>query len=161
MTSAPTVVITPATSSGSRGPRLPVIRPDSGASSTVIAAIGSVYRPACSAERCRASWRYSVLRNRKPASAENALTAIKTAPVNGALRKNRRSSSGSARLVKGQPGRGERRDGEQPEDEARGPAPARPLDDRVGERGEHDDDQQLADRVHPAGVLGAGFRDDE
>ena len=95
--SAPAVVITPATSSGIRGPRWPVIRPDSGASSTVIAAIGKVYRPACSAERWRASCRYSVFRNRNPASAENAVMAITTAPVNGALRKNRRSSRGSAR----------------------------------------------------------------
>src|SRR6266536_4687806 len=36
----------PATSSGSRGPREPTIRPESGAKKSAIAAIGTRYRPA-------------------------------------------------------------------------------------------------------------------
>ncbi len=38
-----------------------------------------------------------MLRNRKPPSAANALTAIAVAPENGALRKKRSSISGSRR----------------------------------------------------------------
>ena len=87
----------PATMSGIRGPRWLMTRPDSGAKITVTAASGSVSSPACSAEYPRTSCRYSVLRNRKPPSAANALTAITVAPENGALRKNLRSSSGSRR----------------------------------------------------------------
>ncbi len=37
-----------------------------------------------------------MFRNRKPPSAANAHTAVTVAPVNGALRKNRGSTSGSA-----------------------------------------------------------------
>ena len=40
----------PATAIGSRGPLMPVMRPDRGANTTIIAAIGSRYSPACSAE---------------------------------------------------------------------------------------------------------------
>ncbi len=45
-----TVIAMPAPISGSRGPRVPTIRPDSGLQMAVIAAIGSMYSPACSAE---------------------------------------------------------------------------------------------------------------
>ena len=48
---------TPPSSSGSRGPRRPTRRPDSGAKTSVIAAIGSMYRPACSGESPRTSCR--------------------------------------------------------------------------------------------------------
>ncbi len=87
----------PAGISGARGPMWPTRYPDSGAKNSVMPAIGSRYRPASSADSPRVSWRYSVLRNRKPPSAANAATAITKAPVNGALRKNRSSSSGSRR----------------------------------------------------------------
>ena len=41
---------TPAITSGSRGPRRPTMRPDSGDASTVISAIGTVASPACTGE---------------------------------------------------------------------------------------------------------------
>ena len=88
-------VAMPPTTIGSRGPRAATMRPDSGASSTVIAASGSMYRPACSGEYPRTSCRYSVLRNRNPPSAANAQIAITVAPENGALRKNLSSIRGS------------------------------------------------------------------
>ena len=44
------MIARPATTSGSRGPRAARIRPDSGAHTTIIAAIGSMNSPACSAE---------------------------------------------------------------------------------------------------------------
>ena len=44
------VIAIPAPISGNRGPRAPTIRPDSGLQIAVIAAIGSMYSPACSAE---------------------------------------------------------------------------------------------------------------
>jgi hypothetical protein len=48
---APLVMIArPATTSGSRGPRAARMRPDSGAHTTIIAAIGSMNSPACSVE---------------------------------------------------------------------------------------------------------------
>ena len=81
-----------------RGPRRPTRRPDSGANTSVISAIGSVYRPALSAEYPRISCRYSVFRNRNPPSAANVQTAIALALENGTLRKNLSSSSGSLRL---------------------------------------------------------------
>ena len=60
-------------------------------------AIGSRCRPACTADMARTSCRYSVARKRKPPTAAVALIAVSTAPANGALRKNRGSSTGSAR----------------------------------------------------------------
>ena len=48
--SAPPDMQIPATISGIRGPRMLIIRPDSGAKTTVTAASGSVSSPACSAE---------------------------------------------------------------------------------------------------------------
>ena len=44
------VMARPARMSGSRGPRAATIRPDSGAQRIVIAAMGTVHRPACRAE---------------------------------------------------------------------------------------------------------------
>jgi len=51
------VIADPARISGSRAPRAPTSRPDSGAKSTVIRAIGNVYSPACSGEYPRTSCR--------------------------------------------------------------------------------------------------------
>ena len=82
-----------------RGPRRPTMRPESGAKKSVIAAIGSVQRPAVEGRevRTRTSCRYSVFRNRKPPSAANAQTAITLALEKGTLRKKRGSISGSRR----------------------------------------------------------------
>jgi hypothetical protein len=44
------MIAMPATTSGSRGPLVPTVRPDSGAHATIIAATGSMYNPARSAE---------------------------------------------------------------------------------------------------------------
>ena len=96
-TSPETVSMLPTTTSGGRGPRCPTSQPDSGANTTVIAAIGNVSKPACNAENPRTDCRYSEFRNRNPDNAENPQTAISVAPENGALRKNRGSSSGSSR----------------------------------------------------------------
>ena len=60
-------------------------------------AIGSMCRPAYSADMPSASCRYSVARNRKPPVAANAVMAVTTDPANGALRKNLGSRSGSVR----------------------------------------------------------------
>ena len=89
----------PPTNSARRGPRRPTMRPESGAKKSVIAAIGSVQRPAVKAERCgtRTSCKYSVLMNRNAPSAENARTAIALAPEKGRLRKKRGSINGSSR----------------------------------------------------------------
>lgn len=87
----------PATSSGKRVPRSATSRPDSGLNTAVTAAIGSVSRPAFAAEYPRTSCRYSVLRNRNPANAINALTAMIVAPLNGMDLKKRSSISGSCR----------------------------------------------------------------
>ena len=73
------------------------MRPDSGENTSSIPAIGSMYSPALSGESPRTFWRYSVVRNRNPPVAANENTAIALAPANGALRKNRISSSGSSR----------------------------------------------------------------
>ena len=74
--------------------RLPTIRPDSGAATSIAPAIGSVYRPASNGERPRDVCRYRVLRNRKPPIAANIPTAVTEAPANGAERKKRTSISG-------------------------------------------------------------------
>ncbi|CAM5245678.1 hypothetical protein STANM309S_05223 [Streptomyces tanashiensis] len=73
-------------------------RPDSGAKTKVMPAIGSIQSPADSGESPRTSWRYSVFRKRKPPSEAKAQTAMTVAPLNGALRKNLRSMRGSRRL---------------------------------------------------------------
>ena len=83
--------------SGIRGPRLATIRPASGAHSAITTGIGKMVRPACRADRPRTSCRYRVDRNRNPAIAAIAQTAVRLAPANGTLRKNRKSSIGSAR----------------------------------------------------------------
>jgi hypothetical protein len=95
--SVDSAIAVPASTSGSRVPIAPTSRPDSGATTAVAPAIGSVYRPACSAENPRTSCRYSAFRNRKPLIAANAHTAMTVAPENGTLRKKRRSRSGSVR----------------------------------------------------------------
>ena len=59
--------------------------------------IGRMVRPACSADRPRTSCRYRVDRKRKPAIAAIAQTALRLAPANGTLRKNLKSTMGSAR----------------------------------------------------------------
>ena len=87
----------PAMTSGIRGPRLATIRPASGAHSAMTTGIGRMVRPACSADRPRTSCRYRVDRNRKPAMAAIAQTALRLAPANGTLRKNLKSTMGSAR----------------------------------------------------------------
>ncbi len=92
--SAAAMMASPASTSGSRGPRLPTSRPDTGANRKISTAMGSVSRPACSALKPRVSCRYRVFRNRKPPSTPNASTAITLAPLNGTLRKKRTSSSG-------------------------------------------------------------------
>jgi hypothetical protein len=88
---------TPDTSSGKRVPRFATRRPDSGLNTAVTAAIGRVNRPAFIAEYARTSCRYSVLRNRNPASAMKAHTAMTVAPLNGIDLKKRSSISGSSR----------------------------------------------------------------
>ena len=93
----PIVNDTPAIASGRRGPRRPTMRPDSGAHSTIMAAIGSVARPASSGDSPRPCCRYSVLRKRNPANAANAATAAATDAENGIDRKKRRSINGSSR----------------------------------------------------------------
>ena len=80
-----------------RGPRVPTIRPEIGARAMVMTAIGRVYRPARMGENPRSSWRYSVLRNRKPPRVAKAATAVIAAPENGTDLKNRRSMRGSSR----------------------------------------------------------------
>ncbi len=92
-----TVIAVPAISSGSRGPRVPISRPDSGAHRKVGTAIGSIHRPASRALSPRTFWRYSVDRKRNPPSAANEVTAVTVAPLNGAERKKRRSMRGSRR----------------------------------------------------------------
>src|SRR5690606_3588963 len=82
---------------GKRVPRSPTRRPAIGAQITDAAAIGRVIRPALIGDRPRTSCRYRVLRNRKPPVAAKAITAQATALENGALPKNRGSSSGSSR----------------------------------------------------------------
>src|SRR6202042_1574794 len=79
----------PAMTSGIRGPRLATIRPARGAHSAMTTGIGRIVRPACSADRPRTSCRYKLDRNRKPAMAAIAQTALRLAPANGTLRKNR------------------------------------------------------------------------
>ena len=93
----PTASPTPAASMGSRAPRRASIRLDTTAPSAIMVAIGSMCRPACSADMPRTSCRYSVARNRKPPTAAVALIAVSTEPANGTLRKNLGSSTGSAR----------------------------------------------------------------
>src|SRR5271157_168124 len=73
------------------------LRPDSGAHSAMTTGIGRMVRPAWSAASPRTSCRYKVDRNRKPAIAAIAQTALRLAPANGTLRKNRKSTIGSAR----------------------------------------------------------------
>ena len=87
----------PATTSGTRGPRRPTIRPEIGAATTIIRAIGTVASPASSGEKPRAPCRNSVFRNRKPPKAAKAATEITVAEANGTERKNRGSISGSRR----------------------------------------------------------------
>ena len=94
-----------------------------------------------------------MLSSRKPASAANALTAIKVAPENGALRKNRTSISGSARLDSTRISTTSATRAAQKQAMMRGevhPA-AGPFDDAVDEGGEDHDDQRLPDRVDLAG----------
>ena len=88
---------TPAASMGSRAPRRASIRLDTTAPNAIMVAIGSMRRPACTADMARTSCRYSVARKRKPPMAAVALIAVSTEPANGTLRKNRGSSTGSAR----------------------------------------------------------------
>ena len=88
---------TPAIRSGSRGPRRPTMRPDSGDATIVITAIGTVASPAWIGEKPRTSWRYSVFRKRNPPNAANAATEMAIDDENGTERKNRRSISGSSR----------------------------------------------------------------
>src|ERR1035437_5238747 len=87
----------PAMTSGNRGPRLATVRPASGAHRAMTTGIGKMDRPACRADRPRTSCRYKVDRNRNPAIAAIAQTALRLAPANGTLRKNRKSIMGSAR----------------------------------------------------------------
>ena len=83
--------------SGTRGPRLATMRPASGAHSAITTGIGKMARPACRADKSRTSCRYRVDRKRNPAMAAMAQTAVRLAPANGTLRKNRKSSIGSSR----------------------------------------------------------------
>ena len=87
----------PAITNGTRGPPRARMRPDSGDDTAIMIGIGSSVRPACSAVYPRTSCRYSVVRNRNPARVAIAQTAVRFAAVNGTLRKNRKSISGSAR----------------------------------------------------------------
>ncbi|KEF05918.1 hypothetical protein DF17_17105 [Streptomyces rimosus] len=50
-------IASPASSRGSRAPTAPTNRPDSGAKTSVMPAMGSMYSPASSADRPRTSWR--------------------------------------------------------------------------------------------------------
>jgi hypothetical protein len=50
-------IATPAIASGSRGPRRPTMRPDSGDAIIIITAMGTVASPACTGDRPRTSWR--------------------------------------------------------------------------------------------------------
>src|ERR1017187_4412130 len=86
----------PAMTSGTLGPRLATIRPATGAHRAITTGIGKMDRPGCSADKPRTSCRYKVDRNRNPAIAAIAQTALRLAPANGTLRKNRKSIMGSA-----------------------------------------------------------------
>src|SRR5581483_1809352 len=94
-TAAPAVIINPAPVSGMRAPERPTSRPASGAVIATIAVIGSVASPARRGPYPRDSCRYSVFRNRNPASTRNASTAIATAPLNGGERKKCGSTTGA------------------------------------------------------------------
>ena len=87
----------PATTSGSRAPRNPTIRPEIGDATAIITASGMVASPAMTGDRPRTSCRYSVFKNRNPPNAAKAATAISVAAENGMERKNRTSISGSRR----------------------------------------------------------------
>src|SRR5262249_45909247 len=69
---------------------------------------GGTVRQACSTDKPRTYWRYRVDRKRKPAMAAIAQTALTLAPANGTLRKNLKSTMGSARRGSegGRPGGG-------------------------------------------------------
>ena len=80
-----------------------------------------------------------MLMKTNPAREAKAHTATTVAPLNGALRKKRRSMRGSRRRLEQQT-TGQCDGGDHGEHDAR-------LDDRVGERGEEGDDEQLSDRA--------------
>ncbi len=82
---------------GIRGPRLATMRPAIGAHRAITTGIGKMVSPACRADRPRTSCRYRVDRNKNPAIAAIAQTAVRLAPANGTLRKNRKSTTGSSR----------------------------------------------------------------
>ena len=105
----------------------------------------------CNADRPRTSCRYSVVRKRKPPMAAIALTAISAAPANGDAAEEpqvEHAARRGAALVGDEAPRARRADSaNKRHDLRRAPAQRRALDDRVGERAEHDDDEHLADRV--------------
>ncbi len=95
--------------------------------------------------------------SRKPANEANAKKAIRAAPLNGALRKKRTSISGSKR--RSSYGISVANDASETANSVRIVVEVQPsaltLDDRVGERREPEDHEQLADHVDAARVIGA------
>src|ERR1700693_6104090 len=66
----------PAMTRGIRGPRLATMRPASGAHRAMTTGMGRMVRPAWSADNPRTSCRYKVDKNRNPAIAAIAQTAV-------------------------------------------------------------------------------------
>jgi len=91
------VIAAPPASAGMRQPRRAMIRLASGAHTAISAGMGAIVSAARSTGMPRTSCRYSVLKNRKPAIAATAHTAVTAAALNGRLRNMAGSIIGSAR----------------------------------------------------------------
>ena len=91
------MIAAPPASAGMRQPRRAMTRLASGAHTAISAGMGAIVSAARSTGMPRTSCRYSVVRNRKPAIAATAHTAVTAAALNGRLRNMAGSIIGSAR----------------------------------------------------------------